>query len=177
MAVPDKKSGGLTVKAVNDRLKAQKLSLTLTILDPAGSARKFKSLAKSIPADKAVELVKLKKSDLPAGHILIMDYQATDGSTGRAHFAIEPYKALNIIAPQLTHSAEVKNGALHIKLSAKHAALFVTAETGVDGSYSDNVFDLLPGEKAQIIFTPDNPANLKTAQENLIIRDLYSSSH
>ena len=45
------------------------------------------------------------------------------------------------------------------------------------GSYSDNVLDLLPGEKAEIIFTPDNADDLKAAQTNLIIRNLYASSH
>ncbi len=177
MAIPDKATGNITIKAVNDRLKPQKLSLTLTIVDPAGQAKKFKSLTKAVPANKAIEIAKLKKADLPIGHILIMDYEAADGTKGRAHYAAEPYKALRFLDPQIAHKAEIKNGALHISLSAKHASLFTMAETGVDGSYSDNVIDLLPNEKAEIIFTPTNPAELKTAQHNLTIRNLYSSSH
>jgi beta-mannosidase len=177
MALPDKKTGGIVVKAVNDRLTKQKLSLKLTVLDPAGKARSLKDISANIPADKAVDVVKLKKGELPAGHILILDYEAADGSKGRGHFANEPYKALNIINPEITHSAKVKDGKLHIALANKNAALFVTAETGVNGSYSDNVLDMLPGEKAEIIFTPDNPAELNAAQNNLIIRNLYSSSH
>ncbi|MFO1034894.1 MAG: glycoside hydrolase family 2 protein [Hyphomicrobiales bacterium] len=176
MAVPDK-AGNISVKAVNDRTKAQKLSLSLCILDPAGDARAFKSVSKSIPADKAVEVVKLKTGDLPPGHILIMDYDADDGCRGRVHFANEPYKALKIIAPHITHRAEARDGALHITLSSKRAALFVTAETGVAGRYSDNVLDLLPGESARITFTPHNPAHLQAAKDNLVIRDLWSSSH
>ena len=74
-------------------------------------------------------------------------------------------------------TTKIKDGKLHIALSTKHAALFVTAETGVFGSYSDNVLDLMPGEKAEIVFTPDNSTDLNTAQQNLIIRNLYSSSH
>ena len=177
MAVPDKATGNITIKAVNDRLKAQTLELELTIVDPAGKAQKFKSLSKVIPADKAVEITKLKNADLPKGHVLIMDYTAADGSQGRVHHAAEPYKALKFLDPQITHSATIKDGNLHIRLSAKHLSLFTTAETGVDGSYSDNVLDLLPNEKAEIVFTPTNAADLKAAQENLIIRNLYSSSH
>ncbi len=177
MALPDKKAGGIIVKAVNDRLTKQKLSLKLTVLDPAGKARSLKDISANVPADKAIDLAKLKKGELPAGHILILDYEAADGARGRVHFANEPYKALNIINPEITHSAKVKDGKLHIALANKNAALFVTAETGVNGSYSDNVLDMLPGEKAEIIFTPDNPAELNAAQNNLIIRNLYSSSH
>ena len=176
MAVPDKQ-GGISVKAVNDTLKAQKLSLALSILDPAGKVHELKFVEKPVPADKAIEIARLKKGELPAGHILIMDYDAADGSKARAHFAAEPYKALHIIDPQLTHRAEIRHGKLHIHLAAHHAALFVVAETGVDGHYSDNVLDLLPGESATIIFTPDNPADLKSAAQNLVIRNLYSSSH
>jgi beta-mannosidase len=177
MAVPDKAAGGIIVKAVNDRPKAQKITLTLSILDPQGKATPLKTISKSIPADKAIEVAKLKNTDLPAGHVLIMDFEAADGSKGRSHFAAEPYKALAIVAPQLTHSATIKDGALHIRIASKHAALFVTAETGVPGRYSDNVLDLLPGETTIIIFTPDDPADLSSAKDNLVIRDLYASSH
>jgi beta-mannosidase len=176
MAIPDK-HGGTTIKAVNDRLKAQKLTLELIIFDPAGKAQKLKSFTKTIPADKAVEIARLKKVDMPKGHVLIMDYQCADGSKGRVHHAAEPYKALRFLDPQITHKAEIKNGKLHISLSVKHLSLFTTAEAGVDGSYSDNVLDLLPNEKAEIIFTPTNLNDLNAAQSNLIIRNLYSSSH
>ena len=177
MALPDKKTGGIIIKAVNDHLTKQKLSLKLTILDPAGKAKHLKDISVNIPADKAIEVVKLKKGELPEGHILILDYEAADGSMGRVHFANEPYKALDIINPEITHSTKIKDGKLHIALTAKHVALFVTAETGVFGSYSDNVLDLLPNEKAEIIFTPDSAADIDTAHQNLIIRNLYSSSH
>ena len=177
MAVPDKKTGGITVKAVNDRLDKQALTLTLTTLDPAGAAKKLKTIKITVPADKAVEAITLKKGELPAGHILVLDYEAADGSKGRVHFAHEPYKALNIVNPELSHSATVKDGRLHISVSAKKAALFVMAETGVDGHYTDNVLDLLPGEKAEIIFTPDTPRELEAARKNLVIRNLHASSH
>jgi beta-mannosidase len=177
MALPDKKTGGIIIKSVNDRLTKQKLSLKLSSLDPAGKPKFLKNISANIPADKAVEVAKLKKGQLPTGHILILDFEAADGSKGRVHFANEPYKAMNIINPEITHSTKIKDGKLHISLSAKNAALFVTAETGVFGSYSDNVLDMLPGERADIIFTPDNADELKTAETNLIIRNLYSSSH
>ena len=176
MALPDKK-GGVIIKAVNDRLTKQNVKVTLTTVDPAGKATKLAALSKSVPTDKAIELITLKAGKLPAGHILILDYEAADGSKGRVHFANEPYKALHFVDPQITHTATIKNNKLHIILSAKYTSLFTTAETGVDGSYSDNVLDLLPGEKAEIIFTPINVAHLETVQKNLIIRSLYSSSH
>jgi beta-mannosidase len=177
MALPDKKTGGIIIKAVNDRLTKQKLSLKLSTLDPAGKAKHLKDISATIPADKAVEVAKLKKGQLPQGHILILDYEAADGSKGRVHFANEPYKAMNIINPEITHSTKIKDSKLHITLNTKNAALFVTAETGVFGSYSDNVLDMLPNEKATIIFTPDNADDLKAALTNLIIRNLYASSH
>ena len=177
MAIPDKTSGGFVIKAVNDRLERQKISLDLIVLDPAGRAKPFKTISATLPPDCAVEVVKLKRGELPPGHILIMDFEAGDGSKGRAHFSNEPYKALNIVNPGLTQSAKIKEGSLVISLKAKHAALFIVAEAGVDGRYSDNVIDLLPGESSEIIFTPDDPTNLQHALNNLIIRDLYSSSH
>ncbi len=176
MAVPDKSSGGVVIKAVNDRPGKQKLALDLIILDPAGRAKPFKTISATLPPDKAVDVLKLKKGELPAGHVLIMDFEGGDGSKGRSHFASEPYKALNIVNPELTQTAKIAGGSLVISLKAKHAALFVVAETGVEGRYSDNVLDLLPGEQASITFTPDDPSQLEAALNDLIIRDLYSSS-
>ena len=176
MAIPDSK-GGVEIKAVNDRLKAQKLSLTLTMVDPAGKAKFLKSLTKTVPADKAVVLTTLKAGTLPKGHVLIMDYVAGDGSKGRVHYAAQPYKALGFSDPQVAHKAVIENGQLHVAISVKGLCLFATVETGVDGYYSDNVVDLLPGENTMIIFTPTHAEDLAAAHRNLIIRDLYSSSH
>lgn len=177
MALPDRASGGVVVKAVNDCLQKQKLSLELLVLDPAGKVKPLKRISSSLPPDKAVDVAKLKPGDLPSGHVLIMDYEADNGSKGRVHFANEPYKALNLVDPQISHRAEIKGVSLIITLLAKNAAFFVAAETGVNGTYSDNVLDMLPGEKVTISFTPDDPAQIQTALTNLIIRDLYSSSH
>jgi len=176
MALPDK-NGGITVKAVNDRLTKQEVKLILTLVDTAGKTTLTEKITKQIPADKAIDITTLKKGKLPAGHILILDYEAEDGSKGRAHFANEPYKALSFSDPHITHTATIKNNALHITLSAKNLSLFTSSETGVDGSYSDNVLDLLPNEKAEIIFTPTNARDLEAARKNLTIRNLYSSSH
>jgi len=167
----------LVIKAVNDRLTKQKLSLDLIVLDPAGRAKPLKTISATLPPDKAVEVFKLKKGELPVGHILVMDFEGADGSKGRVHFANEPYKALGLVNAGLTHEAKIKDGSLVISLKAKQATLFVVAETGVDGRYSDNVIDLLPGEKAEIVFTPEDPGQLQSALDHLIIRDLYSSSH
>ncbi len=176
MALPDK-NGGITVKAVNDRLTKQEVKLILTLVDTAGKTTLTEKITKQIPADKAIDIATLKKGKLPAGHILILDYESADGSKGRAHFANEPYKALSFSDPHITHTATIKNNALHITLSAKNLSLFTSAETGVDGSYSENVLDLLPNEKAEIIFTPTNARDLEAAHKNLCIRNLYSSSH
>jgi beta-mannosidase len=56
-------------------------------------------------------------------------------------------------------------------------ALYVSLECDVAGHFSSNAFDLLHGESTTITFTPDHPSYLKRAQETLVIRDLYSSSH
>ena len=176
MALPGK-DGGITIKAVNDRLTKQNVKLTLTAVDPAGKATELAQISKSVPADKAIALTTLKSGKLPKTHILIMDYEAADGSTGRAHYANEPYKALSLIDPQMTHTATIKSNALHVSITSKNLSLFTTVETGVDGSYSDNVLDLLPGEKAEIIFTPTAGSDLEIARKNLTIRNLYSSSH
>ena len=49
--------------------------------------------------------------------------------------------------------------------------------TGLARGMSNDLAKRSTNWKAEIIFTPTNAADLKAAQKNMIIRNLYSSSH
>jgi len=48
--------------------------------------------------------------------------------------------------------------AFRLALTAQKPALHVVVEAPVAGHFSDNAFDILPGETVAVIFTPDDPA-------------------
>lgn len=57
-------------------------------------------------------------------------------------------------------------------LKVEKPAYYVPVEADIPGHFSDNAFDLLPGEAKSIFFTPDD-ANLNP---NFVIRDIYSAT-
>ena len=50
-----------------------------------------------------------------------------------------------------------------------------TSRPSVAGHFSDNAFDVLPGEIVTVTFTPDDPAAPPVGAEAFVLRDLHSS--
>ena len=57
----------------------------------------------------------------------------------------------------------------------KSLAFHVNVEADVAGHFSDNAFDILPGEIVTVTFTPDDPAAPPVGAEAFVLRDLHSS--
>ena len=111
---------------------------------------------------------------IDAGSFLFLDWKASDGSTGRSHFSPLPYKAHRLDAPEIELKAERDGSAIRLLLTAQKPALHVVVEAPVAGHFSDNAFDILPGEAVAVIFTPDDPATAVDVAA-FVVRDLHSS--
>jgi beta-mannosidase len=162
-AVPDKESSKINVIAVNDGLQAQTVEVTCEAVKANGERRKIASISKSVPSDRAIEIMSFALAELDGAILHI----TVDGKE-QNHFAPKPYKSYALEDSKI---ALKQNGA-ELMLSASKPAYYVSLEADVPGHFSDNAFDLLPGETKSIHFTPEN----KTAKPNFTIRDLYSAT-
>jgi beta-mannosidase len=172
-AIPEK-GGRLAVMGLNDGLEPIQLDVELVSIAPNGEATALPRLKGEAAPDRAVLLGHIIPRD---GEVLFMSWRDADGTLLRHHFAHQPYKSLALQDPRLRKIVSRDDGKLRIDIAVSKPCLFVMAECDVAGSFSDNVFDILPGETATIYFTPDDSAQLDAALASLVIRDLYSSSH
>ena len=63
---------------------------------------------------------------------------------------------------------------MRLSLTAQKPAFHVVVEASQGGHFSDNVFDMLPGETVSLTFTPDDPSASVDAAA-FVVRDLHSS--
>jgi beta-mannosidase len=124
-----------------------------------------------------VDAAWLNARDIGKDRLLVFDYSVSDGTSGRGHLTLKPYKRLELNNPGLEVSTAVVGGALLVTLKAKRPALFVSLETDASGRFDDGGFDLMAGEARTIRFFADKGVNPQDVLNSLIVRDLYSATY
>jgi beta-mannosidase len=172
--VPDKKSGHAAISAVNDGNGDVTIEARLLVVEPSGQTKPLPSFSGVAGPDRAATLGHVKLDQIDAGNFLFLDWQASDGAAGRSHFSPLPYKAHRLEAPDVGLKAERDGEAIRLSLTAEKLAFHVVVDTAVAGHFSDNAFDILPGDTVAITFTPDDPATAVDVAA-FVVRDLHSS--
>ncbi|MGN6548924.1 MAG: beta-mannosidase [Pararhizobium sp.] len=154
IASPD--SSAFSLSAVNDTREPVGLEFELFALSRAGERRRLASGGSSAcPTDRAVHLATIEAAAVPAGHLLVWRWHAANGMSGGEHLAPTAYKALDLdpAGSEVAVAAEAEGSSL-LTIEAARPAFFVMVEADVPGRFSDNAFDVLPGEPRTVRFTP-----------------------
>ncbi|WP_430809914.1 MULTISPECIES: beta-mannosidase [unclassified Carboxylicivirga] len=179
IAVPDTKTDDLLIYTVSDQFEDQKGQLELEILDFNGkqlwahsSEINIKANTSSIAFKKSLKSV-LKGIDTKNAVLstkLMVEGEAVYTST----FYFKAAKDLTLPTPQLT--AEVEKIAEGYKITVstdKLAKNVYLSYDDAEGWFSDNYFDLLPGQSQTLVF--ETKANINKLKEKLLIRSLQDT--
>jgi beta-mannosidase len=174
-------NGNIEVFVVSDRTKPVAAQLNFNLLDFEGnrlqSQRRDIELA---PLTSRAYLTVPRKSLLagkdPRAVFLLMEV-FVDGrrlSSNKRFF--EPYKALSLPRPQIQTDVKSVRGGFRITLSAdKFARAVYLSAPGHEGFFSDNYFDLIPGEKVEVEFRTKaavEPGEFREFRNKLKIRTM-----
>jgi beta-mannosidase len=162
-AVPSKDGTTISIMGVNDSLTAVQAEVECEAVKPNGERRKIKLQNQLVPTDRAVEVMSFSVDELQDA-ILHITLNGTDTN----HFALKPYKSYAFEDSDIVVTIEGNCLALH----AAKPAYYVSLEADVAGHFSDNAFDLLPGDSKIVFFTAEDVS----AKPNFTIRDLYSAT-
>ncbi len=173
--VPDKETAKIAVVAVNDTGVDVTVSADLYCVDASGKMTPVSTLSSPVETDAAHTLGHVAQDAIPAGSFLFVDWKSGDGSSGRSHFSPLPYKAHKLEPTGLSLNAEKVGDTVQLKLTTQKPAFHVSVEAPTGGRFSDNAFDILPGETVAITFTPDDQRALSGVVGDFILRDLHSS--
>ncbi|HKD23398.1 MAG TPA: glycoside hydrolase family 2 protein [Rhizomicrobium sp.] len=160
--------GTVKVAVVNDRLTDQSATLTLEVMDFHGAVLKTIALPLTLKANRSAIAFTGPAKDLLAGTaadsaLLRSNLTAGGKSLAEDVMYFGPVKDLALPRPDVTATVKGHGKEFAIGLSSTTLAknLYLSLDD-VDGVFSDNYFDLLPGTAKVVRF---NPARTITAKD------------
>ena len=161
----------LKVDIVNDQLRKINGQLNLRMLDFNGKVVWGKSLTVTIPKNSSVSFFDVNKKDFlkdkdSKNQLLVIELVENAKVITKNVFYFRPVKELNLPKPSVKYEIQKVEDGYQITLQSDKLAknLFMTIGDE-EGFFSDNYFDLLPGEKIQI--------HLKTSVSDKKLKELF----
>ena len=155
VAVPDRTSGEIVFRGINDSGARTEIGLEIRAVNVAGGDRVLHAKRSKLSPDGAVDIVRIPAGKLAAGEFLFFSWTGEDGKLlGENDFFPVSYKYYELPHAEVKAAWSSDDGAPVLTLTADRPALFVTATTDTPGYFSDNAVTLLPGRETRLSFTP-----------------------
>ena len=144
----------ITLKAVNDQPDETQITLNVRAINMAGLCRPLVTTETTLCVKGATPCTVIDRDLLAADEIL--HWHWTDGASanGEDIFAPRPWKAYDLLAPQITMTVVQDGSDWLVTLASQALAPFTALEASLPGRFSDNAFALIPGQPRVIRFTP-----------------------
>jgi beta-mannosidase len=151
-------AGGIELRAVNDGLAPVALTVTAQAVAMTGKTRALATATVEVGPDAALVVMTLAPGALTEGEVLAFGWQVALGDVrGSDLFAPLPWKAYDLLPPEVTMEVTADGAGWALTLSAEALAPFTAIEADQPGRFSDNAIALFPGDPARITFTPAAP--------------------
>jgi beta-mannosidase len=155
VAVPDKATGDIVLKAINDTPRRAEIELAVQAVPMSGQPRVIFTGRGRISPDVAVELARISPADLRADEFVFFTWVGPDGvELGANDYFPQPYKAYDLPEAKIASRWESGDGGPVLVLKTDNPALFVTASVEAPGRFSDNAVTLPPGREVRLAFIP-----------------------
>ncbi|PWT79888.1 MAG: hypothetical protein C5B44_06205 [Acidobacteria bacterium] len=175
---PQEKDGNVNVFVVSDRLQPLAAHLSLNLLDFQGNKLWNQEKGIEIRPLESKSYFTIPVDELLAGkdakRVVLFVEVLVDGQrvSSNEHF-FQPYKNLSLPSPQIKTDIATTRGGFKISLSSDTFARAVyLSSPDYEGSFDDNYFDLIPGEKVEINFSSRTRIPSATFRSKLNIRTL-----
>jgi beta-mannosidase len=177
-------AGTLRVFVVSDRRSDFGARLTVRLVDFDGHERWHSERDLTVRALTSEPQFSAWKRDLlkgldPSRVVLSAELREGGALVGRHLFYFMKTRDLALPPPGLTFAVEPHGETATVRVTAQRLARAVWLTTPAGGSFSDNFFDLLPGETATVEWTPDpgapagGAARLSSLLRATTVRDTY----
>lgn len=153
-------------------------SLSVERWDMSGKKATIAKRSVSVGAGKSVKLwsQNRKKSGItdPTTEYLVFHLKAKDGRERRALLFFERPRRLDLPDSGIVVGARAVGDRIEVAVRCKKLALSVELHAPVPGRFSDNGFDVLPGETRVLTFIPDKAAPIKGAWTALTLNQMQA---
>jgi beta-mannosidase len=165
------------IYAVSDLLNPVDADLYISILDFSGKEIFKVSSEVNLPANSSILIRKINLDDYidsqNEGNIFLKaDLKGNQFSAGNIFYFTYP-KYLSLEKPGIKISIEPVEEGFRVTLNSDKLAKNVFLDTNEEGFFGDNYFDLLPGEKVEVIFKTS--ASITDLKNKIRIKSLSDS--
>jgi beta-mannosidase len=175
---PREENGNIKVFVVSDRLQPAVAQLNLSLLDFEGNTLWAQRQDTEIAAlnSKSYSTIPLKTllAGKNAKEVFLFAEVLVDGKTvsSNKHF-FEAYKALSLPRAQISFDVVSARGGFKVTLTAdKFARAVYLSAPSYTGFFTDNYFDLMPGQKVEVQFRTGGAIRLSDFRDQLKVRSM-----
>jgi beta-mannosidase len=159
LVVVRQEAGALVVHGVSDRLDPTPVQLRLRVLTFAGQARATHEATLLLPANRSTLIHRAALGPLLADHppgqtVVVAELNEGPTRLSRNLLYLTPTRQQQLPRPVLQLDARPGAGKILVRVQSAQLARNVWLTTPHPGTFSDNHFDLLPGEATEVAFTP-----------------------
>src|SRR2546423_641356 len=180
---PHVENGNVEFYVVSDRTQPVPAELVVTLMDFDGHALSENRKSVEVSALASKSYLSIPADELLRGHdakTVFLNCELLVGGTAVSsnRLFFRPFKELTLPAPHVTTDAARTRGGFNVTLrSDKFArAVYLSAE-GLDGAFSDNYFDLIPGKEVKVEFRARRPPAPEEFRAHLKARSLADAFH
>lgn len=177
---PIAENGVLNVYIVSDHLKAIKGNLDIRIMDLRGNVVSEKKVKVTVPANTSKvqfsEKVENLLGDKKANEVVVCAKFTTDnGQVVKSNYFLTRYKDIDFPKANINlQSVAIENGYEVTVNSDVYARGVFLSIDGIDNFFSDNYFDVIPGEPVKIsVTTTLDKATFDKQLRSVCISDAY----
>jgi beta-mannosidase len=170
---PIDEKGTINVWVVSDRRTDTPAHVTARLVDFSGHELARREQEVVLAANASRIYLSFPRTEILAGAdpkkvMLVVEARDKGGPLGRNILWFEKTKDLDLPKPDVhLEVTPASGGAFTVKVTAAKLARDVYLTDAADGFFSDNYFDLLPGETATVSFKPSTPVTLQSIQSSL----------
>ena len=158
LVLPHEENGNINVFVVSDRLQPVDAQLNLSLLDFEGNKLWSQQKEIEVAGLNSKSYLSIPIDTVLAGKDAKSVFLTTEVLVGgkpvssNEHF-FQPYKNLSLPRPQIKTGVVPVHGGMKVTLSAdKFARAVYLSAPDYTGSFRDNYFDLIPGQKVEVEF-------------------------
>ena len=178
LVTPHEEDGKIAIYVVSDRVKETPARLRVALMDFDGKVLMEKTSDVSLSPLVSKPYVEFDKAGLlteqdPRKVFLNCELTVEGKTFSDNRFYFKPYKELLLSAAKIDRNVRAAGDAYEITVRSDRLARAVyLALDGIDGQFSDNFFDLLPGKPVIVVFKPARKISLKAVSDGFKVSSL-----
>lgn len=175
---PHEEDGKINFYIVSDRVKAMPAELRVRLMNFDGSTlsetkRSIDVAALASKSYLSVPVSELLGSANPSNVFVHCELNMDGRIVSENSYFFRPFKELSITAPQIKPEVTRTSGGFTVSLKTDKFARAVYLSAGnLDGRFSDNFFDLIPGKKVALEFSGGKDVTPDDFRRSLEVRSL-----